>query len=107
MGGKSAKYAESWTPERRRKQRDWMLENKPWLKSTGPISEEGKKKSSQNATNHFVKTSLKTLDKIMKRQEKVLQLLRSDVAMEEHMKEIEDEITGIKRIIRGSGTEQK
>jgi CRISPR/Cas system-associated protein Cas5 (RAMP superfamily) len=41
----------------------------------------------------------------MKRQEKVLQLLRSDVAMEEHMKEIEDEITGIKRIIRGSGTE--
>lgn len=39
----------AWTPERREKQRRIIQETKPWLKSTGPRSPEGKAISSQNA----------------------------------------------------------
>ena len=39
----------SWTPERRAAQAERIRANKPWLKSTGPRTKTGKKKSSQNA----------------------------------------------------------
>ncbi|KWV91739.1 hypothetical protein [Erythrobacter sp. YT30] len=39
----------AWTKERREKQRRIIQETKPWLKSTGPITKEGKAVSSQNA----------------------------------------------------------
>lgn len=44
MGTKSA-----WTAERRAKQRAIIAKTKPWERSTGPTSIEGKAKSSQNA----------------------------------------------------------
>jgi len=38
-----------WTPERRAKQAEAVRLWKPWEKSTGPRTEEGKAKSSRNA----------------------------------------------------------
>ena len=43
MGTKSA-----WTPERRARQRAIIARTKPWEKSTGPKTAEGKARSSQN-----------------------------------------------------------
>jgi hypothetical protein len=44
MGTSSA-----WTPERRAKQAEAIRRNKPWAKSTGPRTAEGKATSSRNA----------------------------------------------------------
>jgi len=44
MGTSSA-----WTPERRAKQAEAIRRWKPWAKSTGPRTEEGKARSSRNA----------------------------------------------------------
>jgi hypothetical protein len=44
MGTKSA-----WTPERRARQAQIIRRTKPWLRSTGPRTREGKARSSQNA----------------------------------------------------------
>lgn len=41
--------ASSWTPERRAKQAEAIRRWKPWDKSTGPRTEEGKARSSRNA----------------------------------------------------------
>lgn len=41
-----------WTEERRQKARERILKNKPWEKSTGPRTAEGKRKSSLNAVKH-------------------------------------------------------
>jgi len=38
-----------WTPERRAKQAQAIQRWKPWERSTGPVSEEGKAISSRNA----------------------------------------------------------
>lgn len=43
MGTKSA-----WTPERRAKQAERCREGKPWERSTGPRTKEGKDRSAQN-----------------------------------------------------------
>jgi len=39
----------SWTPERRAKQAEAIRKWKPWEQSTGPKTEDGKLKASQNA----------------------------------------------------------
>jgi hypothetical protein len=44
--------ARTWTDEQRQQQRERILNNKPWLKSTGPRTAAGKAVSSQNATVH-------------------------------------------------------
>jgi len=41
-----------WTPERRARQAQKIREWKPWQKSTGPRTPEGKRKVSQNAYKH-------------------------------------------------------
>lgn len=41
-----------WTEERRQKARERILKNKPWEKSTGPRTADGKRKSSLNAVKH-------------------------------------------------------
>jgi hypothetical protein len=48
MAGKS----KSWTLERRAAQRARMKAQKPWLKTTGPKTPEGKAAVSQNALKH-------------------------------------------------------
>lgn len=41
-----------WTDERRRKAAERIRQAKPWKKSTGPRTEEGKRRSSLNAFKH-------------------------------------------------------
>jgi len=41
-----------WTPERRAKQAELIRGTKPWLKSTGPRTEQGKARSASNALKH-------------------------------------------------------
>lgn len=48
MAGKSI----SWTPERRAAQALRIKKQKPWLKSTGPKTAQGKARISQNACKH-------------------------------------------------------
>ena len=48
MVGKS----KSWTAERRAKHSLWMKENRPWEKSTGPVTAEGKEAVKNNALKH-------------------------------------------------------
>ena len=42
----------AWSYERRKKQRETAREVKPWTKSTGPRTREGKAKASRNAWRH-------------------------------------------------------
>jgi len=41
-----------WTPERRKRQAQLIQQWKPWQRSTGAKTEEGKARSSQNALKH-------------------------------------------------------
>jgi hypothetical protein len=50
-----------WTPERRQHQRDVINACKPWLKSTGPRSVEGKAKVARNAFNGGLWLTLRVL----------------------------------------------
>ncbi|WP_297575122.1 hypothetical protein [uncultured Deefgea sp.] len=44
--------ARIWTDEQKQHQRELIQRIQPWLKSTGPITAEGKAVASQNATVH-------------------------------------------------------
>ena len=46
-----------WTSERRKKQAESIRKWKPWEKSTGPKTEEGKTVSSQNAHKHGMRSA--------------------------------------------------
>lgn len=63
------KQTKGWTPERRAAQRERMLKNKPWEKSTGPRTRRGKKISSANATKHGLHSAeIKAIRKILSEQ---------------------------------------
>lgn len=49
--------ANGWTPERRAKQAEAIRRWKPWEKSTGPRTDDGKEASSQNAWKHGLRTA--------------------------------------------------
>ena len=46
------KRKKTWTPERRARQAALIRRSKPWLHSTGPKTEAGKARASQNACKH-------------------------------------------------------
>ena len=58
--------ARQWTEEQRKAQAEKIRQHKIWLQSTGPHTEEGKKKVSQNA----LKTGEYTADKVKERKRK-------------------------------------
>ena len=50
-----------WTDARRQRQRDVINEHKPWIKSTGPRTKEGKAKVARNAYTGALWLSLRVL----------------------------------------------
>ena len=58
MGTSSA-----WTPERRAKAAERMQRNKPWEKSTGPRTAEGKAVSSRNADKGVRREETRAMDR--------------------------------------------
>ena len=58
--------ARHWTDEQRKAQAEKIKTYQPWLQSTGAITEEGKKKVSQNA----LKTGEYTAEKVAERKRK-------------------------------------
>ena len=70
-----------------------------------PTTEDGKKASSQNARSNFANLACAELNQLMKKQVKLLKKL-SNLDFEQDLQDIENEITGIKKIL-GSGTTRK
>lgn len=52
------RMAGAWTEERRQKARERILKNKPWKKSTGPRTADGKRASALNALKHGNRSEL-------------------------------------------------
>jgi len=57
----------NWTPEQRQRQRELIQHWKPWEKSTGAKTPEGKKKSSQNAYKTGKSLEIREFIKFMNR----------------------------------------
>jgi hypothetical protein len=66
----------NWTAEQRQRQRELIQRWKPWTKSTGAKTPEGKRRSSQNSLKTGktveVREMIKYLNKLLKAQSKML-----------------------------------
>lgn len=51
-GARIKRAHKGWSPERRAKQAEIIRSSKPWLKSTGPRTAEGKARTASNALKH-------------------------------------------------------
>ena len=58
--------ATTWTPERRARQAELIRQWKPWAKSTGPRSPEGRQRVSRNAWTGGHRSQLRELTKLVK-----------------------------------------
>lgn len=69
-----------WTEEKRQAMRDRINQTKPWLKSTGAKTPEGKAMSSQNAFKGGLHARIKSLNiemkAMLKEQKEALQRIR-------------------------------
>ncbi|HDY96928.1 MAG TPA: hypothetical protein ENH72_00420 [Pseudomonas sabulinigri] len=61
--------ANGWTPERRARQAELIRQNRPWERSSGPKSDEGKGKASRNAWKGGVRPQLRELSRALKDQQ--------------------------------------
>ena len=65
-----------WTPEQRQRQRELIQRWKPWTKSTGAKTQQGKKRSSQNAyktgKSLEVRELIKQINKLLREQQKLI-----------------------------------
>jgi len=67
--------AKEWSKQSRSRQKELVSHHKPWLKSSGPKSDEGKRRSSKNADKG--KTPLREIQKTITRVHKErLELMR-------------------------------
>lgn len=64
-----------WTPERRDRQAALIRTWKPWEKSTGPVSAEGKAAVSQNAFKGGWRNQLRALSRLLRAQRDGLELM--------------------------------
>ena len=64
--------ATAWTPERRARQAEAIRRWKPWEKATGPVSSEGKLRSSRNADRGNPRARLTRYRAILREQAKAL-----------------------------------
>ncbi len=58
--------ARRWTPEEKRRQSALIKTWQPWLKSTGPITADGKRVSSRNADRGGRRARLRALARAMR-----------------------------------------
>ncbi len=58
--------ANGWTPERRKKAAELIHDWKPWEKSTGPKTDEGKARVARNAYKGGTRKELRGLGKLLK-----------------------------------------
>jgi hypothetical protein len=65
--------ATTWTKERRQRQAEMIRKWKPWLKSTGPKTGEGKAKVSRNAYKGGTCPLLRILARVLKEQYRMLE----------------------------------
>ncbi len=66
-----------WSEDRRKAQAERMRTLRPWEKTKGPISEEGKKRSSMNALKHGMDSqAIKELRRVLKLQKEFLKGLK-------------------------------
>lgn len=65
------------SPEFRKMQRERIYKTKPWLRSTGPKTVEGKNKAKMNALkiSPELHALIKELNCLMKKQKKILQII--------------------------------
>ena len=64
-----------WTEERRTRQRELIRNWKPWEKSTGPKTRQGKRRVAQNACKGGVRPMLRLVTQVLRDQEKCLDRL--------------------------------
>ena len=66
----------NWTPEQRQRQRELIQRWKPWKKSTGAKTQEGKKRASQNSfktgKSLEIREIIKKLNKLLSEQKNLL-----------------------------------
>lgn len=62
-----------WTPEARQRQSELIRNWKPWERSTGPKSPEGKAAVSQNGYKGGLRQQLRELSKLLKEQKQSLE----------------------------------
>lgn len=63
-----------WTLERRQRARELILKNRPWEKSTGPRTVEGKQRSAFNLTQGRIgKKTLVRLNRLLNKHAKMLE----------------------------------
>ena len=66
----------NWTPEQRQSQRELIQRWKPWTKSTGAKTQQGKKRSGQNAyktgKRQEVRDLIKQINKLLREQQKLI-----------------------------------
>ena len=60
-----SKQAAGWTPERRARQAELIRTWKPWAKSTGPKSPEGRQRVSRNAWTGGHRAEMRELSKMV------------------------------------------
>jgi hypothetical protein len=81
-------------PDRLEKQRALALEKKPWLKSTGPKTESGKKRSSQNRTTLGLHTKdHRTLTRALRETEAILNDLSDKYNVDDDAPALAEETT--------------
>lgn len=75
MAGKS----NTWTAARRARQSQWMKENRPWEKSTGPTTAAGKQAVKNNAYQHgFCSADYAEILRLLKLQDAFAKSLNAD-----------------------------
>ena len=68
----------TWTPEERARQSALTRQQKPWLKSTGPRTAEGKLSSSTNSTTHgMTSRAAKEFKRALLQHREFLKLIRN------------------------------
>jgi hypothetical protein len=60
--------ANGWTPERRQRQRELIQTWKPWQQSTGPKTDDGKRRASRNAWKGAIRPQIRALASILSEQ---------------------------------------